>query len=270
LDNIFDEVWSDICEKLLPGTLIRNWNVEEGYYGGAFRINHVDDGGVIIPFGQMAREKRVSKRDFQRVFARWEAYNRGTISRAELGKWSENATYILSILQWREAAQSSAASIPRSAPAPSPPQQETAPTTATVVAGNTEYAKTVLHETTEGRAVLYGPSVEINYGAGAPARIDATVGDIAVDIEAGVSRQVRGAVLDLICHPYPKKLLVLLPDHHISRGVTGEQCRNILKRFCPDGSFRVLVLKGSASGPQLVEDTAIMAAVLADLRTASD
>jgi len=72
-------------------------------------------------------------------------------------------------------------------------------------------------------------------------------------------------VLDLICHPYPKKLLVLLPVHIRNPGVTAEQCRNILKRYCPDDSYWVLVLKGSGNDPQLAEDTAILAAALADL-----
>src|SRR5229473_511080 len=126
------------------------------------------------------------------------------------------------------------------------------------MAGHDEYGKRVLQAATKGGAVHYGSPVEINYGVGQPARIDATVGDIAVEIESRVSKQVRGAVLDLICHPYPKKLLVLLPDHITSRGIAAEQCRNILKKFCPDGFFRVLVLKGSGSSPQLNEDVAIM------------
>jgi hypothetical protein len=125
-----------------------------------------------------------------------------------------------------------------------------------------------LHEATEGRAVLHGPSVEIDYGAGPPARVDATVGDIAIEIESRVSKQVRGAVLDLICHPYPKKLLVLQPNHITNRGIAAEQCRNILERFCRDGFFRVVVLKGSSANPQLAEDAAIIAAVLAELRPA--
>src|SRR5205085_6355769 len=130
---------------------------------------------------------------------------------------------------------------------------------ATALAGHDEYGKRVLRAAAN-RAALYGPTVEINYGAGLPARIDATVGDIAVEIESRVSKQVRGAVLDLICHPYPKKLLMLLPVHMSNPGVTAEQCRNILRRFCPQDSYRVLVLKGSGDRPQFTEDTAIVAA----------
>ena len=67
-------------------------------------------------------------------------------------------------------------------------------------------------------------------------------------------KQVRGAVLDLICHPFPKKLLVLLPVHMMNAEVTAEQCRNALARFCPAGSFQVVVLKGSGNHPRLAEE----------------
>lgn len=79
------------------------------------------------------------------------------------------------------------------------------------MATHDEYGKRVLREATQGLAINYGGSVEVDYGAGLPARIDATIGDIAVEIESRVSKQVRGAVLDLMCHSLPRKLLVLLP-----------------------------------------------------------
>ena len=262
MNENFEAVWSDIRQRLMPGTLVRYWSAEEGYTGGAFHIDDVDGPAVIVRHGQMGLQRRILKGDFQHLVSSWGAYNLGTIGRAEFAKRSENTSYILSILHWRDETQSSAAPALRISSVYIPPQSEAG------LAGHGEYGKRVLHEATEGRAVFNGPSVEIVYGAGPPARVDATVGDIAVEIESRVSKQVRGAVLDLICHPYPKKLLVLLPDHITSRGLAAEQCRIILKRFCPDGFFRVLVLKGSGSNPQLNEDAAIMAAVLADLRSA--
>jgi hypothetical protein len=112
------------------------------------------------------------------------------------------------------------------------------------MAGHDEYGKRVLHEATRGRCLHYGSSVEVDYGTAQPARIDATVGDdIAVEVESRTSKQVRGAVLDLICHPYPKKLLLLLPVHMQNPDLTARQCRNILKRFCVEEAFRVIVLK---------------------------
>lgn len=134
------------------------------------------------------------------------------------------------------------------------------------MAEHDEYGKRVLIEATGGAAKLFGSSVEINYGAGGPARIDGTVGgSIAVEIESRVSKQVRGAVLDLICHPHPKKLLALLPVHMGNPAVTAAQCRTILKRFCPLESFRVVVLSGSGEHPRLDEDVAIVAQALNEL-----
>jgi hypothetical protein len=259
----FENVWLDIQKRLMSGTLVRFWNPEKGYSGGSFPIDDVDAAGVIVRHGQTGSARRVSKRNFQHLFAFRQANNHGFIASAELGKPSEDSSYILSILQWRDETQCLPAPAQRIPFVPIPPQSEAV--LATGLAGNAHYGKQVLLEATESRAVLLGPSIEIDFGTGPPARIDATVGDIAVVIEAGVSRQVRGAVLDLICHSYPKKLLMLLPDHMISRGITAEQCRNILRRFCPEGSFRVFVLKGSGSSPQLTQDAAIMAGVLADL-----
>jgi len=88
-----------------------------------------------------------------------------------------------------------------------------------------EYGKRVLRTAAGDAYREFGTSVEINYSAGRPARIDGTVGaDLAVEIESRVAKQVRGAVLDLIFHPYPKKLLVLLPVHMTDAVVAAELC----------------------------------------------
>ena len=129
-----------------------------------------------------------------------------------------------------------------------------------------EYGKQVLREATGGAAAQYGPSLEIDYGAGRAARIDGTVGDtIAIEIESRVSKQVRGAVMDLICHPHPKKLLALLPVHMSNPQITAEQCQNIFARFCPRDSFRVIVLEGTGEAPRLEQDAKFVKEALAGL-----
>jgi hypothetical protein len=258
----FDEKWSDLQRVLLPGTLVRNWVAEEGYSGGTFHINDVDDTGVTLRFGQTKR--MVPKADFRRLFALWDAYGRGTVRRADLAKASESATFILSILHWHDEMHMQPATL-FIQPARLLSQSEVG--SAARLDGHDEYGKKILYEATEGRAIFNGPSVEIDYGSGQIAQITATVGDIAIAIERATSKQVRGTLLDLIWHSYSKKLLLLLHDHMTSSGPTALQCRNILKRFCADGSFRVLVLKGSGSGLQVAEDTAMTAAALAELRS---
>src|SRR5690242_15209122 len=105
MNGSFEGLWADVRQRLTPGTLVKNWSADKGYTGGEFRINDVEGSAVIVRSGQMGQERRVSRGDFQRLFAFWSAYNRGVIGRAELGKRSQNTTYILSILQWCEETQ---------------------------------------------------------------------------------------------------------------------------------------------------------------------
>jgi len=101
----------------------------------------------------------------------------------------------------------------------------------------------------------WGSSVHVDYAAGQPARIDGTVGNnIAVEIESRVSKQIRGAVLDLICHRYPKKLLVLLPVHMSDAEIAASQCRHIMSRFLQPTDFRVVVLEGSGNTASITSD----------------
>ena len=98
-----------------------------------------------------------------------------------------------------------------------------------------------------------GHVVEIDYGVGKPARIDGVGGDeIAVEVESRVAKQVRGAVLDLVMHRYPKKLLVLIPAHMAS--TTAEQCRFILRQFVASNAFGVVELVGTGDAPNLSAD----------------
>jgi hypothetical protein len=52
-----------------------------------------------------------------------------------------------------------------------------------------------------------------------------------------IGQAARRAVLDLICCPFPKKLLVLLRVHMANVEVTAEHWRNASARFYPAGSF---------------------------------
>ena len=73
-------------------------------------------------------------------------------------------------------------------------------------------------------------ATELASRQGRSARIDGTLDqNVAVELESRVSKQVRGAVLDLLCHSYPKKLLVLLPVHDVE--VTARQCEFIFSKF---------------------------------------
>jgi hypothetical protein len=262
----FEEIWSDIRQRLLPGTLVRYWNAEEGYLGGSFRVDGADDAAMIIRHPQMGHKRQIPRRELRQLFAFWDAYNSGAIDRLELDKKSQNAAYVLSILKWQDDTQIPATRILARADSVSPGIGITpGAAVQNSFANDHEYGQQVLQAATEGRAALYGPSVEIDYGAGLPAHVFATVGNIVIDIESKVEKQLRGAVLDLLFHSYPKKLLILVTDQTTIREVAAEQCRHIMRRFIPESSFRVLVLKGSSSSARLSDDAADLAAVLADL-----
>src|SRR5262245_9095647 len=101
----------------------------------------------------------------------------------------------------------------------------------------------------------WGPVVQVAYGPRGGASIDGVVGDtIAVEIESRVSKQVRGAVLDLICHAYPKKLLVIIPVHMSNPTLCSDQCANILGKFLRPENYRVIVLAGSGPYQELQAD----------------
>src|SRR5262245_14661462 len=77
-----------------------------------------------------------------------------------------------------------------------------------------------------------GPMLLVNYGAGPSGRIDCVIGGrIAVEIESREPKQVRSAVLDLVWHTCPKKLLVVLPVHLNNPSGTAAQCRRIFAKF---------------------------------------
>ena len=113
--------------------------------------------------------------------------------------------------------------------------------------------------------VTYGTAVEIDYGTKSRARIDGVVGRVAIEVESRTSKQVRGAVLDLLLHPLPKKLLVLLPVHMSNTELCAEQCRHALGRFLQANEFRVIVAAGHGHDPTLEVDTALVTAALAEL-----
>jgi hypothetical protein len=108
-----------------------------------------------------------------------------------------------------------------------------------------------------------GRSVITSYG-NSEARLDGTVGStVAVEIESRTGKQVRGAILDLILHSYPKKLLVLIPKY-IGRHQV-QECEFILKRFVDPENFRVVLLDGTGDDPRLEDDASKVRTVLRQL-----
>jgi len=88
---------------------------------------------------------------------------------------------------------------------------------------------------------------------GMTAELDGVIGeDCVVEIEGLNEKQIRVGILDLVFHPYPKKLLVLIPAN-LSKNKRQEDIQlacqhlldNLIRAHCPDASGRVVMLRGT-------------------------
>ena len=110
----------------------------------------------------------------------------------------------------------------------------------------------MLRHATQNACVCSGPCVTTSYGKSC-AHIDGTVGrSIAVEMESRTGKQVRGAVLDLILHAYPKKLMILIPMYIGTHQV--EECEFLLSRFVDPNNVRVILLDGTGNNSNLESD----------------
>lgn len=106
MNSSFVGAWADIRRRLRVRSTIRNWGVEKGYTGGTFDITDVDSAAIVVKSVRMAQERRVSKGDFERLFPLWPGYRDGELRRADPRIMrSQNSTYVISILHWRETPQ---------------------------------------------------------------------------------------------------------------------------------------------------------------------
>lgn len=129
-----------------------------------------------------------------------------------------------------------------------------------------DYGKKVLLAASQECVQLKGNAIEIDYGYGMAARIDGYYNDIAIEIESRVSKQIRGAVLDLIFHRATKKLLIILPVHANNPRTTRDQCEYILSRFSPPEHFRVVLLQGHGNADgQFFNDVKAVETAFAEL-----
>ncbi|MDO9577366.1 MAG: hypothetical protein Q7J16_05735 [Candidatus Cloacimonadales bacterium] len=111
-----------------------------------------------------------------------------------------------------------------------------------------------------------GECIKVYYGTCNYARIDGTIADeIAVEIESRTSKQVRGALIDLLFHKFKRKLLLILPVHMNNPDITAEQCRFILSKFLDEKNYEVVVLKGHGNHDKTDSDKKIVVKALKKL-----
>jgi hypothetical protein len=103
MDENFNIVWNDIQSRLMTGSTIRVWSVANNYnLNGAFRVEAVEPGAVTVSSDRTSFPRRIAMSDFANVHARWADYCAGRLPRHELRDLSQNTTYIIGILRWRE------------------------------------------------------------------------------------------------------------------------------------------------------------------------
>ena len=100
---------------------------------------------------------------------------------------------------------------------------------------------------------------QFSYGDFGTARIDGVIiNKIAIEIESRVNKQIRGALLDLICHSNEKKLLILMSVKSVSDNAIKE-AEYILTKFIKDSSkFKVIKLEGNGDNKKIDIDTKII------------
>jgi hypothetical protein len=95
----FETIWNGIRRDVRSGSTIRNWGEARGYTGGSFKIEDMDASSITVSGGRMRMPRRISKGEFEKVYAVLDAYRAGNYTRSRMGALSQNTTYILSILQ---------------------------------------------------------------------------------------------------------------------------------------------------------------------------
>jgi hypothetical protein len=122
------------------------------------------------------------------------------------------------------------------------------------------YGKAIMRDAA-GDAFLDGvPVCSVHFGNDAAGgRIDGVVGNrIAVEVESRTPKQIRGAVLDLLFHPYPCKLLLIIAGHQNDARQAANQCRYILAERVAPENFQVVLLSGNGRDHRVAEDVALV------------
>jgi hypothetical protein len=134
-------------------------------------------------------------------------------------------------------------------------------------ANHDAYGKLIMRNAAGNAFSDSGALCRIRFGEdAAEARIDGVVGNsIAVEIESRTPKQIRGAVLDLIFHPYPRKLLLIIAGHQNDARQAANQCKHILREEIGDENVQVVLLAGNGREHQQTGDVALVREALGRL-----
>ncbi len=96
----FINTWNALQIQLTPGTIIRNWTVENGFLGDEFTIVCVSQNYIEVDTPGAQNIQRIPQQDFQIVYNLWDDYRFGNVRRREIRDQTRFSKYIISILYW--------------------------------------------------------------------------------------------------------------------------------------------------------------------------
>lgn len=102
MGNSFDTIWQSLNDRLVIGTVIRNWTALHGYLGDTMTVEAVDPTEYVIRAPKAKSLQHVSCKEFEEVFAVWEDYKAGRVQRQTLREMNHHTKYIISVLRWLE------------------------------------------------------------------------------------------------------------------------------------------------------------------------
>ncbi|MFC1955394.1 hypothetical protein ACFLWZ_02495 [Chloroflexota bacterium] len=132
-----------------------------------------------------------------------------------------------------------------------------------------DYGKRLLRELFGGRWAPYASQRSL-YEGGVRADLDGVIYskdgvsvECVVEIEARVYKQIRGAIVDLVLHGAPKKLLIIIraqPQLGTEEQIK-EHCTYVWRELAGQhrGEFQVVCLKGTGDEPASEEDKKLLA-----------
>jgi hypothetical protein len=105
-DPTFNDVWSQLRSRLHRGLEVRNWS-REGDKEHFTKIVDLNYDEIVVLGERGTTPRRVSRDDFKKVFAFWEVYKDGIMSRDDVQEKTDtrNSSYIFALLHWLEEEQ---------------------------------------------------------------------------------------------------------------------------------------------------------------------
>ena len=129
------------------------------------------------------------------------------------------------------------------------------------------YVKDMLEKIAGDQFITKRLDTKVDYEGQISAYIDGVITNCcAIEIESRTNKQIRGALIDLLNHKLPKKLLILVPANIYKPPASVPHCEFILEKYKNSKliKIKVILLKGTGNNPNK-EDIDIIKKGLKDL-----